>query len=665
MRLIKIGLSSINTTVGDFTANVDKLIHFMSLMASEKCTLGCFQEQVISGYPVEDLIQWKGFVGGQKRQLERIVRLSGELSFPTVFTLGFTSQWEGNLYNVVAVVCDGVLVGVVPKEKLPTYNVFYEGRTFSRGIAGKVGTMEFAGKPVPFGDVIFRFPFGVVAVEVCEDIWSADGPMTRRVYSGAEIVVNASASPFRSGIADTRREMISTRAADNQSIVVYVNQYGGNDSLVFDGGGFINQNGRMLMEAPRWRQGYVSQVVDLDRTTRLRQENTTWRGDYEAFQERNKPVHSIGFERGPQADNSAYPYPWPVGKNFFFPNRCRIGNSVGPCPKPTPIEQYFDDLIEAMVTGLDYFVKTGAFKKIGISLSGGKDSLLSLIVAWLFATRRVEAATLSGGSLSIGDLLECFTMPSRYNSAETMNISRTICAELGVPLKEIPIEDSFEREIDAAKAMIGGADPQLTPLTLQNIQARIRGERMHNWCNTSGGMWLQTSNMSEKAVGYTTIGGDMMGAYSLTSNVPKSVIIRLLGHVYDRYGFRGVAMALESKASAELTVGQEDEKDLMPFDVLDSCIYLFVEEKLTPGEVYTVVRTMWSDDELRAMRDDYTEGMLHEWVSRFVRLFNCSIFKWVQSPQAVHVGKLELDRERALQIPVVQSMDWLVEGRVE
>ena len=136
---------------------------------------------------------------------------------------------------------------------------------------------------MPLGDYIFRFDFGLVAIEVCEDAWSPDGPMRRRCYSGAEIVVNVSSSPYRMGIESTRREMLATRAADNQTVLIYANAVGGQDGLIYDGGGLVFQNGRLVLDAPRFREGWAAAIVDLDRTSRLRMENTTWRTDCEDF----------------------------------------------------------------------------------------------------------------------------------------------------------------------------------------------------------------------------------------------------------------------------------------------------------------------------------------------------------------------------------------------
>jgi NAD+ synthase (glutamine-hydrolysing) len=644
MKLVKIGFASLDTTVGAFDSNTAKVFASARDMAAQKCTIGCFQEQVISGYPCEDLVQWSGFVAAQWRQLERFAEMTARLEFPTVFTLGLTVKDSGHVFNCAAVICRGKILGIVPKEMLPAYGVFYESRTFTRGVPGRVTQVHEA----PFGDLIFTFPFGTMAVEVCEDIWSSDGPMRRRAYSGAELIINASASPWRAGVVETRREMVSTRAADNVVTVVYVNQVGGNDSLVFDAGGFINQCGRMLVEAPRWRESLTTQVIDLDVTTRLRHENTTWRTDCENFLREHQPVQTIVSPAGPEADEQ-YAYPRPRHDSVFLKSAAQRDFR----------EEYFENLLQAMTIGLaGYFEKTGAFKRIGIALSGGKDSALTLIIAWLYAQQRFADLPEAQRRAAIRDFIHCFSMPTRFNTDTTKSIAKLLSEELGVTFKEISIEEAFAREAKETRAMLG-AEQELTKTTVQNIQARLRGMRMWNWANSAAGMWLQTGNMSEKSVGYTTIGGDLMGAYSILGNVPKTVVVALLHYLGEKHGWQSVKQLLATKASAELDVGQEDEKDLMPFEVLDACFRIFAGDKLMPAELYQALRARFTEAELRALRPEYQPGMLREWVEKFVTLFIGAIYKWVQAPQSVHLGNLDLDRERALQLPVVQSREWL------
>ena len=622
MRLAKLAVASVSPTVGAVTSNVDRLVEVALAMGQGDVTIGAFPEQAIGGYPPEDLVQWRGFLDGQRRELDRFARETA--AFNTVYVLGLAVSVGGQLFNCAAVVHRGVIVGLVPKEKLPTYNVFYEGRTFSRGGPGLA--LDAGG--VPLGDYLFTFDFGDVAVEVCEDAWSPDGPMRRRCYSGAEIVVNVSASPYRMGIDSTRREMLATRAADNQAVLLYANAVGGQDGLIYDGGGFIFQNGRLVFEAPRFEKGWWSSVVDLDRTRRLRMENTTWRSDCEAFRLQRENVPAVRVN-APTADRSTLTYPSPEGGSFFLPA------SRGPAADPR--ERALDDLFEALALGVkSYYEKTGAFQSLGIALSGGRDSILTLLVAW-------RASQLIDG----GAMISAFYMPSRHSQPETRHAAQALADELGVSLKTISIDEATDREVAAATEMLGGQP--LTELTRQNIQARVRGQRMWNWANSSGALFLQTGDMSEKAVGYTTIGGDLEGALSVIANVPKTVVVALLERLERRFGFTGVTATLGTDPGPELADAQVAEHELMPFPVLDACLHLYAGEKMSPDEVGLA---------LTALFPEMAPAALETCAKRFTVLFSQSIYKWVQSPLSLHVGSLDLDRERALQMPVVQKNEW-------
>jgi NAD+ synthase (glutamine-hydrolysing) len=223
-----------------------------------------------------------------------------------------------------------------------------------------------------------------------------------------------------------------------------------------------------------------------------------------------------------------------------------------------------------------------------------------------------------------------------------------IAQELGCRFQVISIDDAFEREMEAAKTMLGPGKT-LTPITEQNIQARLRAQRMWNWANTSGGLFLQTGNMSEKAVGYTTIGGDLMGALAVIANLPKTVVMFLLDYLYEKHNYEGIKLVTAKPAGPELAPNQIGENELMPFVVLDACFHLFAGEKMSPSDVVLAVNEMFPQLGIETVKAH---------VHKFVKLFNQSIYKWVQSPISLHVGNLDLDRERALQIPVVTQTDW-------
>ncbi len=628
MRLVKLAAASLSPTVGAVCSNTAALVAAARGMAEAEVTLGAFPEQVVGGYPPEDLVQWRGFLDAQRRSLDTFAAETADL--PTVFVLGLAVPVQSLLFNAAAVVHRGQVLAFVPKEKLPTYNVFYEGRTFSRGGPGLA--LDAGG--VPLGDYLFAFDFGTVGVEVCEDAWAPDGPMRRRCFSGAEIIVNVSASPYRMGVVDTRREMLATRAADNQTVLLYANAVGAQDGLIYDGGGFVYQNGRLVHEAQRFAEATSAAVVDLDRTRRLRLEHTTWRADCEHFVRRDRAVPSIR-ATGATADTSRLVYPPPPGGSFFLP-----------APSPPPVDARdaaLDDLFEALALGVaSYYTKTGAFRSLGLALSGGRDSMLTLLVAW-----RAAARILGADGAAPGTLITTFYMPTRHSQDATRTAAHELATALGVALHTVPLDDAYDREVEAARTMLGGQPPG--EMTRQNVQARLRGQRMWNWANTSGALFLQTGDMSEKAVGYTTIGGDLEGSLSVIANVPKTVVEALLRRLDTRYGFAGIASCLATLPGPELADRQVAEQELMPFPILDACLHLYASEKMSPSDMARALGSICPGEE---------PARLAACAERFATLFTQSIYKWVQSPLALHVGSLDLDRERALQMPVVQRTEW-------
>ena len=456
MRLVRVGIANVNTTVGAVKSNADRAIALSRRAADDGVTVLVYPEQLFAGYAPEDLVQWRAFVSAQWRELTRFAEETKDHG--VVSAVGLTVARGAHVYNCAALVHCGTVWGIVPKEKLPTYNVFYEARTLANGVPGLLD--EVSG--VPFGDLIFELDFGKIALEVCEDIWSPDGPMRRRSYAGAELVLNLSASPFRLGVVDTRREMIATRAGDNQVTVVYANLVGANDGLVFDGGGYVAQNGRLLLDAPRFCEGIAATTVDLDRTTRLRTENTTWRHDQMAFAAAEVGVSHVEVDEK-TTRRETLRYPVPSNQSFFLP--AFVSPSLRPVPTDEPVSalprtftkpgdgmspraRFFEDILSALALGIgDYFEKTGAFKTIGVALSGGRDSLLCLWLARRYLDTRYASESKEARDARARSTLRAFFMPSRHSSAETRRAAEAAAVELGVPFVVVPIDDAIEPEL--------------------------------------------------------------------------------------------------------------------------------------------------------------------------------------------------------------------------
>ena len=222
----------------------------------------------------------------------------------------------------------------------------------------------------------------------------------------------------------------------------------------------------------------------------------------------------------------------PGNGSFFLPDST---------PRPSQRELFFEDILDALTLGIaDYYEKNKVFKKIGVALSGGRDSLLTLLIAHRVASRINPE--------NPGAILHAFTMPSRYSSTRNARRRR----------RSPRTSASRWRSCRSTRRTSGNWPPsnrcsapgeQVTELTKQNIQARIRGQRMWNWSNSSGGLFLQTGNMSEKAVGYTTVGGDLEGALGVIANVPKTVVMALLDYLLEKTGHEGIARCWQARRS--------------------------------------------------------------------------------------------------------------------
>ena len=279
MRLAKLAVASVSPTVGAVRSNVSRLIAVANEMAAANVTIGAFPEQAVGGYPPEDLVQWPGFLVGQRARA-RALREGNRRARRRSSCSASRSRSADRSSTPPPSCIAAASPASCRKKSCPTYNVFYEGRTFSRGGPGLA--LDAGG--VPLGDYRFAFDFGDVAVEVCEDAWSPDGPMRRRCYSGSEIVVNVSTLAVSHGHRfDAARNARDARRRQPGACCSTPTRSAARTGLIYDGGGFIFQNGRLVFEAPRFAEGWWSSVVDLDRTRRLRMENTTWRTDCEAF----------------------------------------------------------------------------------------------------------------------------------------------------------------------------------------------------------------------------------------------------------------------------------------------------------------------------------------------------------------------------------------------
>ena len=241
---LRVGLAQINPTVGALSANAAKILDYYNQAMAAKCEIVAFPELSLTGYPPEDLVLKDGFVDDNLSALAKIVKSIGD----TAAIIGFVDRDDrtGEIFNAAAICRNGAVVGVYRKHLLPNYNVFDEQRYFTPGVENPLFTIN-------------EICFGVT---ICEDIWQADGPVAEQASLGAVLNININGSPFHGGKLNVRHEMISARAKDNNCVVAYVNQIGGQDELVFDGGSMIlSADGSLVASAAQFAEELL--VCDL------------------------------------------------------------------------------------------------------------------------------------------------------------------------------------------------------------------------------------------------------------------------------------------------------------------------------------------------------------------------------------------------------------------
>ena len=518
MRKLRIGMSQINTTVGDFTGNTRKILEAIAAARSLGVDLITFPELAICGYPPEDLLFKPQFIEENLKSLEKVIKQTSGLAV----IVGFVDA-KSDIYNAAAIIYDGKLVSIYHKIYLPNYGVFDENRYFQAGRECPVYTM-----------------FGVgIGVNICEDIWYEAGPATVQAYAGAEVIVNISASPYHFGKENDRERMLSTRASDNVAIIVYDNLVGGQDELVFDGNSMVlNEKGQLMARGKQFEEDLIVIDLDVEAVFRTRLHDPRWRKETLLLED--EPEHAVKImvsELSPQAPRPALP------------------------PRQTKAHNFPGDVYDALVLGTrDYITKNG-FKKVLIGLSGGIDS--SLVAA--------IAADALGPSNVIGVL-----MPSRYSSSGSISDSELLGRNLRIKYITIPIEKVYQAYIETLAEQFRDAKPDAAE---ENIQARIRGNLLMALSNKFGWLVLTTGNKSEIATGYTTLYGDMAGGFAVIKDVPKTLVYELAKYRNFITNDEVIPPSIISKApSAELRPEQKDTDSLPPYDLLDPVLTAYVEE---------------------------------------------------------------------------------------
>ncbi len=598
---LRVAAAQLGVVVGDLSGNVRRIVDALHRAEEAGADLCVFPELAVTGYPPEDLLLKPRFVSDNVAALAEVAAASGTC----VAVVGFVEPAEPvaaegldalnghggsgggagwsrpspGLANAAAVLAGGEVRGIYRKRLLPNYGVFDEQRWFSPG-AGPL--------------TLFRVCGVRVGISICEDIWAAEGPVAELGRCGAQLVVNLNASPYSRGRRAERVAMLRERVQRLCGPVVYVNQVGGQDELVFDGASLmIAADGTVVAAGAQFAEELVVADVPVH--------------DHRPAE---APVVEVGagvVDQGAGVIETGPPAP---------PAAVRARSPV-PAHLPPPLGDEAE-VYEALVLGTRDYLEKNGFRGAVVGLSGGIDSSLVATVA-------VDAVG--------ADRVTGLTMPSRYSSNGSRADAAELARRLGIRLHEVAIEEAHAAFADLLSTVLGSPPAGVVD---ENLQSRVRGVLLMAFSNATGAIVLTTGNKSEMATGYSTLYGDSAGGFAVIKDVPKTLVYELCRYRNRRAEAEGssgpVPQAVLDKApSAELRPDQRDDQSLPPYDLLDPVLEGYVERDRTAAELVA-------------------EGFDPAVVDLVVRLVDGAEYKRRQMPPGVRITTKAFGKDRRMPI---------------
>ncbi|MDR2841632.1 MAG: NAD+ synthase [Spirochaetaceae bacterium] len=530
---MKISIAQIDSVIGDFTGNADKIINFSRKAAENKAELVLFPELAICGYPPMDLLDQDIFV---EKNIRTLRLLQQKLDHGIAVGVGYVNrnvQVQGKaLVNAYGFILDGELVFEQTKTLLPTYDVFDEARNFEPAREWK----------------IFPYKGERIGVAICEDVWRetetpgtkyCEDPVRRLLDRGASILAVPSASPFFSFKHKTRLKLTKRICERGGTSLIYINSVGANDSIIFDGRSFFMSPGGSLTQAAAFEEDIVT--VEL-------------KGGAQSFSNATCSVNL-------QPESTLLPPASAPQAGLPLPPLLISGE---------PGE--LDILEQALILGIRSYMQKCGFKKAHLGLSGGIDSALAAYLA-------VRA--------SGAENIVCISMPSRFSSQGSKDDAAELAANLGCRYETIPIEPVYSAFLDSLHDVF---ENRPFDIAEENLQARIRGTLLMGFSNKWNSMQITTGNKSELAMGYCTLYGDMNGALGPIGDLFKTEVFALCRRINENavriQGKPVIPPAiLEKPPSAELRPNQKDQDSLPEYAILDEILSLYLFNNLSADEI--------------------------------------------------------------------------------
>ena len=605
--------------VADVAYNTQEIIKSMREYAARNAQLLCLPEFCLTGYTCSDLFLQETLICGAEQGLAEILAASCGLNLVTV--VGLPVRRSGKLYNCAAVVCDGKLLGLVPKTHLPNYSEFYEKRHFLPGPA-QASPMELAGQQTLFGtNLLFacrQMPEFVLGVEICEDLWAPIPPSCTHALAGATVIANLSASDETVGKASYRRDLVCGQSARLLCGYLYADAGHGESTtdMTFAAHDLIAENGTLLAEAGPFEDGRAVTELDLGRMVQERTRNTT-------FEPHTEGYTTVSFDLEPvevPLTRKVSPTPFVPRDDAARAERCEL-------------------ILRIQAEGLSKRMEHTHARCAVVGISGGLDSCLALLVA-------VRACHILGRDPR--DIV-AITMPCFGTSKRTRSNAEILCEALDVSFQEINITATVQSHFADI-----GQDPETYDVTFENCQARVRTLELMDYANKNGGFVIGTGDLSELALGWATYNGDHMSMYGVNAGVPKTLVRHIVRYVADTCGKETLSRVLldilDTPVSPELlpaaadgSFSQQTEKLVGPYELHDFYLYYVLRFGFGPKKIYHLA--------LAAFAGRYEPEVLLAWLNNFYRRFFAQQFKRSCLPDGPKVGSVTLSPRADWRMP--------------
>jgi len=654
MKNIRVGASIVNLTPLAWDHNTRILLESIREARTAGVSILCLPEMCITGYGCQDAFFSPSV---QEEALGILFDHILPATKDMVVCVGLPIVWRNAIFNAVAVIADGAIIGFVCKRFLAGDGVHYEPRWFKPWPTGARGHVELRGESYPIGDIFFDIGGVRLGFEICEDAWVAQRPGTSLAGRGVDIILNPSASHFAFGKLAVRKRFVIEGSRAFGVTYIYANLLGCDEGrVIYDGGALIATQGRLIATGPRFgmeTHGLTHAVIDVEQTRMIQGWTNSFRPS---------------FDENP-AECARAEFSWPVigpqHPEILLPEK--TGEATWERSSHLKEEEFW----RAETLGLWDYMRKSYSRGYVISLSGGADSAACTVLVGMMVRRAVAELGLDGfkdrlahdkaiqhaktAEEAIYSLVTTAYQATKNSGDVTRNAARSIAEAVG--------SQHFELDIDALVnayvQMIEGALAR--PLTwktddvaLQNIQARARAPSIWMFANIRGALLIATSNRSEAAVGYTTMDGDTAGGLSPIAGIDKAFLRKWLAWM-ERVGpddsgpIAALSVITVQAPTAELRPQEDkqtDEDDLMPYDLLDAVEGAAIRDKQDPVETFQLMRAQFVQ---------YTPAQLGLWIERFFRLWSRNQWKRERFAPSFHLDDKNLDPKTWCRYPILSG----------